>query len=66
MKKIIEILSRRKTYNFMVNENGVDIGYTYITKKNDFISLTILIDKKYWGKGYGKQTMILIEKRQKN
>jgi len=65
MKRIIEILSRRKTHNFMINENGVDIGYIYITKRDNFVSLTILVDKKYWGKGYGKQAMILIEKKVK-
>ena len=49
----------------MINENGVDIGYIYITKRDNFVSLTILVDKKYWGKGYGKQAMILIEKKVK-
>ena len=61
MERIIEILSRRKTRNYMINEYGKDVGYIFITKKEDYVYLTIMIDKKYWGEGYGKQAMILIE-----
>jgi RimJ/RimL family protein N-acetyltransferase len=63
MKKIKEILSRKipKTNNYMVNQNNKDIGYIFITKKGNYCYLTIIIDKKYWNKGYGKQAMILIE-----
>lgn len=65
MKRIIEILSRPETHNFIINEDDIDIGYIYITKQDNFVSLTILIDKKYWGRGYGKQAMILIEDKAK-
>lgn len=49
------------TYHFMINESHKDIGYIFITKKEKYAYLTIMIDKKYWGKGYGKQAMLLIE-----
>ncbi len=61
MERILEILSESKTYNFMINEDNQDIGYIFTTNYGNYAYLTIMIDKKHWGRGYGRQAMILIE-----
>ena len=65
MERVSQILSRENTYNYLINVGKKDIGYIFITKKENYCYLTILIDKKYWGKSYGKKAMKLIEDKAK-
>jgi len=63
IEKIKEILSRPKTYNFIINEGEEDVGYIFTTNYSEYAYLTIMIEKGHWGKSYGKQAMILIENK---
>lgn len=60
-----EIFRRKKKYLTIDNEKGVTIGYiTYILIEEDdkkYI-IGITIDKKFWGRGYGTEAMMVVMK----
>lgn len=51
------------TYHFMIVKNNKYVGYIFFTRVGNGAYVTIMIDKKYWGKNYAKQAMVLLENK---
>lgn len=59
-KKLVESNDDKKV--FLIKYNNNPIGYCMLKDINNMPKVGITIDEPYWGKGYGKVTMKLLEK----